>query len=148
MSKNIAKDFWKSKTLNEMNTEEWEALCDGCGKCCLIRLEDPDTLEVATTKVSCKLFDPKTCQCTNYSERQNIVPTCVQLTPSNIKELKWLPKSCSYRLVSENKELPSWHHLVSGNKNSIHEIKASMKNKTISEQDVNDEDWVSYIIED
>ncbi len=100
--------FWKTKTLDEMSEAEWESLCDGCGKCCLIGLEDEDTGEIHLTDVACKLFDAGTCQCSNYPERKKYVPDCVKLTPKNVPELHWLPKTCAYRLVAQKRDLFWW----------------------------------------
>lgn len=122
--------FWKRKTLHEMSHEEWESLCDGCGKCCLIGLEDEDTGQIYLTDVACKLFDGARCQCSDYANRQAKVPDCVQLTPDNVPTLAWLPKTCAYRLVSEGRDLYPWHHLVSGDPEAIHRANVSVRGKT------------------
>jgi uncharacterized cysteine cluster protein YcgN (CxxCxxCC family) len=122
--------FWKRKTLAEMNSVEWESLCDGCGKCCLIGLEDEDTGEIYLTDVACKLLDGATCRCSDYLNRKQKVPDCVQLTPENVSTLHWLPKTCAYRLVSEGRDLFEWHHLVSGDPDSIHRANVSVRGKT------------------
>ena len=108
--------FWKHKKLDEMSTEEWEALCDGCGKCCVLKLEDIDSGDVYYTDVGCKLLNCDTCVCTDYTNRTQIVPDCVILTPDNLADLKWMPTTCAYRLIYENQDLPEWHPLVSGDK--------------------------------
>src|ERR1044071_3731892 len=106
--------FWKRKTLKEMTLDEWESLCDGCAKCCLHKLEDPDTGELSFTNVACKLLDTKTCRCTNYAERTFLVPDCVELLPRNLGGLAWLPNTCAYRLLHEGKDLQWWDPLISG----------------------------------
>lgn len=141
------KEYWKFVPLNEMNKTQWEDLCDGCGKCCLIKLENEDTGETEFTNIACKLLDAKTCRCKNYTKRQSFVPDCIRLTPKKVAKLSWLPASCAYRLVYEGKDLPSWHHLKSGSKQSIHKAEASVKNKIISELNVNEDDWEDYIVE-
>jgi uncharacterized protein len=117
-----------------MTVAEWESLCDGCGLCCLIRLEDEDTGEVVPTKVHCRLFDPKTCGCTDYVNRKKVVTDCVKLTPGNIDDLYWMPPSCAYRRLNEGKALPRWHHLVSGDPELVHSLGISVRGKTINEQ--------------
>jgi uncharacterized protein len=104
--------FWKTKTLDQMNPEEWESLCDGCAKCCLVKLEDEDTGALAYTTLHCWFLDGKTCQCSDYANRRKYVPGCVQLTPAVVATVDWLPDSCAYRLVLAGKDLPDWHHLI------------------------------------
>jgi uncharacterized cysteine cluster protein YcgN (CxxCxxCC family) len=122
--------FWKTKSLEEMSEAEWESLCDGCGKCCLIGLEDEDTAEIYLTDVACKLFDSGACKCSDYENRRKRVPDCVKLTPQNIDELNWLPKTCAYRLVAQGRDLFWWHPLVSGDPNTVHEARVSVRGKT------------------
>lgn len=122
--------FWETKPLAEMSEAEWESLCDGCGKCCLIGLEDEDTGEIYLTDVACDLFDGAACRCSDYANRKSHVPDCVKLTPETIGELNWLPKTCAYRLVHEGKPLRSWHPLVSGDPESVHAANVSVKGKT------------------
>ena len=128
--------FWKSKSLQQMNKKEWESLCDGCGKCCLIKLEDADTKELFYTDVACHLLDAKTCQCNNYSKRKQLVDDCLQLEGDDVDDFKWLPKTCAYCLVHEGKDLPDWHYLISGDMNTVHQQKMSVQNRTVSETDV------------
>ena len=130
--------FWKTKTLAEMSDAEWESLCDGCAKCCLEKLLYEDTGEIDYTNVACRLLDIKTCRCTNYGERQRFVPDCVQLTADNIFQLKWMPSTCAYRLISEGKDLPDWHPLVSGDPNSAHKARASVRGRVVTEADAGD----------
>ncbi len=106
--------FWKRKTLEDMTTAEWESLCDGCGRCCLVKLEDEDTGIIHYTDVACTLFNPQTCRCNDYAHRQKRVPDCVRLTPHEARTLPWLPQTCGYRRIAEGKDLPVWHPLVTG----------------------------------
>lgn len=125
--------FWETKTLAEMSEEEWESLCDSCGKCCLIGLEDADTGEIYLTDVACKLLDIKLCRCSDYEHRKAKVPDCVKLTPETVGELNWLPKTCAYRLVHEGRPLFAWHPLVSGDPESVHKANVSVRGKAVSE---------------
>lgn len=130
--------FWKEKRLQDMTLQEWESLCDGCGLCCLHKLEDEDTAEVSYTNVACRLLELKSCRCKNYPKRKKLVPDCVVLKVEHISEFKWLPPTCAYRLISENKDLFDWHPLVSGTELSVHDANISVKNKVISERDAGD----------
>jgi hypothetical protein len=125
--------FWENLLISDWTNEEWEALCDGCGKCCLIRLEDEDTGDIHNTDVHCKLYDGDCGGCSNYSNRAKHVPDCVKLTPDNIYSLTWLPKTCSYRLITEDKPLFNWHYLVSGSRQSIIDAGMSIIGKTTNE---------------
>lgn len=138
--------FWQKYSLTELTLAEWEALCDGCGLCCLIKLEDEDTAEVVYTKVACKLLDCKTAQCSNYAQRQQYVPDCIELTPEKLKEITWLPPSCAYRRINEGKNLPSWHYLNTGSKQSVIRAKKSVAKRCISEQDIVAEDIEDYVV--
>ncbi len=122
--------FWKTKTLAQMTETEWESLCDGCGKCCLIGLEDADTGEIYLTDVACKLLDGQSCRCGDYAQRKTLVPDCVKLTPKNVPKLKWIPKTCAYRLVAEKRDLFDWHPLVSGDPESVHRANVSVRGRT------------------
>jgi uncharacterized cysteine cluster protein YcgN (CxxCxxCC family) len=122
--------FWKTKTLAEMTEAEWESLCDGCGKCCLVGLEDEDTGEIYLTDVACKLFDSGACRCSDYPNRQKLVDDCVKLTAQNVPELNWLPKTCAYRLVHQKRDLFWWHPLVSGDPDTVHQANVSVRGKT------------------
>jgi uncharacterized protein len=126
--------FWKTKTLAEMTDAEWESLCDGCGRCCLHKLRDDDTGEIAFTNVACRLLDTHSCRCSDYERRQKKVPDCVRLTPKSLAEIDWLPPSCAYRRVAEGKDLPWWHHLVSGDPDSVHKAGISVRHRVISER--------------
>lgn len=139
--------FWKTKSLTEMSTEEWESLCDGCAKCCLLKLEDEDTGEIAYTRLHCKLLDAGTCKCSDYANRKAIVPDCVKLTPKKIDEIKWMPRSCAYRLVAEGQDLADWHHLVCGDRDRIHREGHSIIGRTKSEDTVLEEDQIDWIVD-
>ena len=139
------KPFWQTKTLEQMSPAEWESLCDGCGLCCLIRFEDEDTGEIIPTRVACKLFDDQRCTCTDYVGRKKHVPDCIKLTPGNIEDLLWMPKSCAYRRLHEGRDLAWWHPLVSGDPESVHQAGVSIRGQTISEATLADpEDAVDY----
>lgn len=138
--------FWETKSLKQMTVLEWEALCDGCGLCCLVRFEDEDTGEVIPTRVHCKLFDSEACRCSDYVNRKQYVPDCIKLTPHNIEALEWMPPSCAYRRLHEGKTLPNWHPLITGDPDSTHKAGVSVRNQTISETEFDDiEDAVDHI---
>ena len=143
---NKEKPFWETIPLMEMNKQQWESLCDGCAKCCLHKLEDEDTGEVHYTEIVCRYLDRDTCNCTEYKHRQELVPNCVWLKPEDVKEFHWLPSSCSYRLISEGKPLPKWHHLRSGDKDLIHKRNQSMRRKGIPDDKIPEDDWQDHII--
>ncbi len=147
--RDIEPQFWKHKKLQHMTPKEWESLCDGCGKCCMNKLEDSESGEVEFTTVACRLFDDTTCLCACYPIRHQFVPNCVVLRPSNIAaHLYWLPQTCAYRLIYENKPLYSWHPLNSGSQETVHAAGVSMQDKTIPEFAVTVEHWEDYIIEE
>ncbi len=137
--------FWKTKSLSEMSREEWESLCDGCGRCCLNKLEDEDTGRFLYTKAACKLLDLKTCQCTDYPNRAKRVPDCVTLTPAIIGDLGWLPKTCAYRILDEGHELPWWHPLVSGRKETVDEAGITVKGVAYSEEGIAVDDLIDHL---
>ena len=126
------KPFWERKTLEQMTDDEWESLCDGCAKCCLEKLEDPDTGVIEYTNVGCPLLDIETCRCKNYPQRQKRVPDCIRLTPATISELRWMPSTCAYRLLSEGRPLPDWHPLVSGQADGVHRAEMSVRGRVVS----------------
>lgn len=130
--------FWKRKALGEMTPEEWESLCDGCGRCCLHKLEDEDTGEVAYTDVACRLLDTAGCRCTRYEARKRLVPDCVVLSPANLNDLPWMPATCAYRLINEGRDLEWWHPLISGRAETVREAGISMAGRVISERDAGD----------
>lgn len=141
-------EFWKLP-LRALTPPEWEALCDGCGKCCLNKLEYEDTGEVAFTRVACRLLDGESCRCMQYDIRHQFVPECVRLTPKSIADIAyWMPATCAYRLRFEGKPLEDWHYLISGDRNSIHEAGVSVRGWTVPEFEVPEEEWEDHIIED
>jgi len=141
--------FWKTKTLEEMTAAEWESLCDGCGKCCLAKLEDEDTGEIHWTTVACRLFDSGACRCSDYENRLAKVADCVRLTPENVRTISWLPGTCAYRLVAEGKDLYWWHRLVSGSPETVHDAGISVRGRvTASESDLAEpEDYFDHMLE-
>ena len=139
------KPFWEVKSLRQMTPAEWESLCDGCGLCCLIRFEDEDTGEIIPTRVACRLFDDDKCRCGDYANRKVLVPDCIKLTPDNIDDLLWMPKSCAYRRLHEGRGLADWHPLISGDPESVHRAGVSIRGQTISETSLADpEDAVDF----
>ena len=144
----LRKKFWETVPFDAMTTDEWEALCDGCGKCCLTKLEDADTAEVAYTNVACRLFDDATCRCSQYDIRKSIVPDCVIITPESIAQTAyWMPTTCAYRRLHEGKPLPDWHPLLTGDANSVHDAGMSMQARTVPEYEVAEDDLEDYVIE-
>ena len=141
-----APPFWRTKRLDEMSAAEWESLCDGCGRCCLVKLEDADTGRYLFTDVACRLFDSASCRCADYARRFRRVKDCVKLTPQTAKSLGWLPGTCAYRLLAEGKPLAWWHPLVSGSAETVHEAGISMRGQTVPETAVKDKDLEDHII--
>lgn len=141
------KPFWKTKSLAEMTDTEWESLCDGCGLCCLNKLEDWDTGEVVFTSVRCKLLDGDSCRCSDYPGRQAIVPDCIRLTLEQVNEIGWLPPTCGYRLVRDGEDLYWWHPLVSGDPETVHIAGISARGRTVSEDEVDAEDLEDYVVD-
>jgi len=146
----MGEPFWKRKKLGEMSAGEWESLCDGCGKCCLAKLEDEDTGEIHWTSVACRLFDAGTCRCSDYQNRLKKVSDCIRLTPENVVTIGWLPSTCGYRLVAEGKDLAWWHPLVSGSRETVHEAGISMRGRvSASETDMAEpEDYFDHVLDD
>jgi uncharacterized cysteine cluster protein YcgN (CxxCxxCC family) len=128
--------FWKTKTLQEMTTEEWESLCDSCGKCCLHKLEDEDSGEVFYTSVVCYLIDLDNCHCTQYANRCQLVPDCLDLKQHNFTEFNWLPSTCAYKLLAEGEDLPDWHPLVAKGPLAIHDAGVSIRSYAMKESEV------------
>jgi uncharacterized protein len=139
--------FWRRKTLAEMTPDEWESLCDGCGRCCLNKLEDEDTGRVYYTDVGCRLLDGTTCRCKDYQHRGELVADCVRLSPDNVADLKWLPPTCAYRLVARGRDLYWWHPLVSGDPETVHTAGISVRGRVgISEEDLSIEEYEERIV--
>ncbi len=131
--------FWRTTPMEEMTEAQWESLCDGCGLCCQVRLQDEDTDELTLTNLACRYLDLGTHRCTDYANRQRNVPDCVRVTPQNVRQLDWLPWSCGYRLVAAGHDLPEWHHLVCGDRERVHTEEISMRGELISEDEAEDE---------
>ena len=140
--------FWEEKSLDEMSKEEWESLCDQCAKCCTIRLEDIDTGSIFSTNVICKYLKQDNSECQCYKDRSKLVPDCITMTPSILADLDWLPSTCAYHLVRENKPLPSWHPLETGKKDSTIETGNSTQGKVVSEDNIHPDDIENFILED
>ncbi len=132
---NAALPFWERKTLFEMTAGEWESLCDGCARCCLNKLEDEDSGDIAFTEVACRLLDLETCRCQRYQERARLMPSCVILTPETVAGTSWLPQTCAYRRVHEGRGLAWWHPLVSGDPETVFLAAASVRGRVVGEQD-------------
>jgi uncharacterized cysteine cluster protein YcgN (CxxCxxCC family) len=126
--------FWEAP-IKSLDRQEWEALCDGCGKCCLHKLEDDQTGELHATNVACRLLDRTSCRCSNYKLRRVFVPDCVRLDAANLGKIDWLPSTCAYRLRAEDKPLHEWHYLISGDRETVHEAGISVRGWTISEDE-------------
>jgi uncharacterized cysteine cluster protein YcgN (CxxCxxCC family) len=140
--------FWKTKKLAEMNPEEWESLCDNCGKCCLHKLEDEDTGDIYFTSVACKLIDLDTCRCTRYAERTHLIPECLDIKHLEVRNYHWLPATCAYRLLNKGEELPSWHPLLTGSTDSVENADVSIRSFAMEESEVDDiDDLEDHIIE-
>lgn len=139
--------FWRRKPLAEMTASEWESLCDGCGRCCLNKLEEKGTDRTFYTDVACRLLDGKTCRCRDYAHRLEEVDDCVHLTPANLKKITWLPPSCAYVLLGQGKDLYWWHPLVSGDPETVHAAGVSVRSHLLAnEKDVPDEDLEDHIV--
>ena len=139
--------FWKTKSLSEMSQREWESLCDGCGRCCLNKLEDVESGAIHYTNVACRLLDLKRCRCKQYDQRAVLIPDCVTLSPKNIDEVGWLPHSCAYRRVAEGRDLAWWHPLVSGSHKTVHQAGISVRGKVISEKTIGADELEDNIID-
>jgi hypothetical protein len=139
--------FWKRKTLEQMTAREWESLCDGCGRCCLNKLEEEGTEKIFFTDVACKLLDHDTCRCTDYRNRLKKVPDCVGLTPAEVRSLDWLPPTCAYDLLAKGKDLYWWHPLVSGDPETVHAAGISVRGRVgASESQVPDDQLENWIV--
>lgn len=140
--------FWRVKALDDLSREEWESLCDGCARCCLIKLEDEDTGEVHLTRLSCRMLDTGTCRCRDYENRHASVPDCVAIDAAKVRSLNWLPSTCAYRVLSEGRDLAWWHPLVSGSPDTVHEAGISVRGWSRSEDSVSPAAIHRYIIRD
>lgn len=142
----MADQFWREKRLDELDAREWEALCDGCGQCCRVKLEDEDSGVVAVTDVVCELLDPVTCRCTDYVNRRARISDCIAMDIATVASLSWLPATCAYRLRAEGRELPNWHYLVCGDRDRVHSLGRSVRGKVERETDVETSDYESRIV--
>ncbi|MFT7559041.1 MAG: putative cysteine cluster protein YcgN (CxxCxxCC family) [Flavobacteriales bacterium] len=142
----MSKAFWKEKTLEQMNDSEWESLCDGCALCCLVKLEDEDSGDIAYTDVVCKYLNMDDCSCTDYKNRSVNVPECVSLNLERIQNFHWLPETCAYRLVSQGDDLPAWHHLITGEKATVHVYGPSVKDRAIVETQVHPDELQDRVL--
>ncbi len=142
----VVTEFWREKKLQDLTPEEWEALCDGCGRCCLIKLEDEDTAELYFTNVACHLLDLTRCRCRDYAHRAELVPDCLVLTSAPAEVYEQLPDTCAYRLRAEGRPLPDWHPLVSGDPESVHRVGISVRGKTVSEEYVHPDQVPEHMI--
>jgi uncharacterized cysteine cluster protein YcgN (CxxCxxCC family) len=140
--------FWKTTPLEAMTESQWESLCDGCGKCCAFTLEDEETGEMFRTRVACRLFDAAACGCGDYANRFTRVAQCIKVTPDNVRTLTFFPATCAYRLVALGSDLPDWHHLVCGDREEIHRRGKSIRGQTISETEVDDDDFEDHILDE
>jgi uncharacterized protein len=139
-------DWWNQLSLNELNQQQWEALCDGCARCCLHKLEDEETGDLYYTRVRCQYLDEQNCRCSDYANRSVLVPLCIKLDPQNSGALEWMPQTCAYRLRANNQPLPEWHPLVSGSPDSVHEAGISVRGRAISEEFVHPDGYDEYIV--
>lgn len=147
MVSSLTKDFWENQSLQELSPDQWESLCDGCGQCCLVKLEDEETAEVYRTNVSCKLLDVNTCRCKDYANRLQQVPECVQVSLEKTEQFDWMPETCAYRRLFEGKPLFSWHPLLSGSEETVHTAGVSVQAYAISEEYVHPDQLEDYISE-
>lgn len=140
--------FWQTIPFKELSTSQWESLCDGCAQCCAHKMQDEETDEIFFTNIVCQYLDQGKCQCTVYSDRHDYVPDCIKITPKNAKTLSWIPETCAYKRVANGKDLPEWHPLKTGNKESTQQANMNIQNKVISESDINMDDLEDFIVED
>jgi uncharacterized cysteine cluster protein YcgN (CxxCxxCC family) len=145
MTNNLRKFFWKKYSLDQLNQDEWESLCDGCAKCCLLKIVNKKKTYI--TNISCSKLELDSCRCSDYLNREKNVKACLKLTKDNLdKNSKFLPSSCSYKLISEGKPLPQWHHLISKEKDTVHSTNQSIKEYCVSENSINQENYEDHIV--
>jgi len=141
------KPFWETIPLASLTATQWEALCDRCGRCCLEKLTNRRNGKVYYTSIACTLLDTASCQCRDYHRRRRMVPQCIQLTPTNLRACRWLPRTCAYRLLSEGKKLPVWHPLISGNPDSVHDAGISIRGCVLHPMPPHTDDLEAYIVD-
>jgi len=146
MSSKSSGRFWEDTPIDELDRAQWDALCDGCGLCCIHKLEDEETGEMLPTNVACRLLDRHSGQCSNYRNRHAHVPECIRLTPARLQDIDWLPETCGYVRRAADKPLPDWHYLVCGDRDAVHRAGVSVRGWTVSEDDV--EHLEDHVIED
>lgn len=139
--------FWEEKSLKEMSNEEWDSLCDGCGRCCVWKFEDEDSGEILYTDIRCRLFNDSTCRCTDYQNRTTLIPDCMDTRTLTNTQYSWLPDTCAYRLLHEGKPLFDWHPLISGDKESVHKAGISVRKKTVCGDNLSEDDIMDHIID-
>ncbi|KAA0439623.1 MAG: YcgN family cysteine cluster protein [Candidatus Thioglobus sp.] len=139
-------NFWQTLSLKEMTKAQWESLCDGCGRCCLHKIEDEDSNEIYFSNVVCRYIDEETCRCTHYKTRQSLVPDCLSIYPDWAEKFRWLPPTCAYRLLSEGKDLFVWHPLISGSVDSVHLAGISVRGRTFKDDEIDPNDIHKHII--
>ncbi|MCH2191123.1 MAG: YcgN family cysteine cluster protein [Gammaproteobacteria bacterium] len=140
--------FWESKTLFEMTHEEWESICDGCAKCCLTQLQDDETEQLVFTNIACDLLNDNTCLCQDYDNRSDIVPSCVTMDAGNVEQAaEFAPPTCSYRLLLQGESLPEWHHLITKDKNTIHDKNRSVQGRVVFQREVEEDDYEDHVVE-
>jgi uncharacterized cysteine cluster protein YcgN (CxxCxxCC family) len=140
-----ATHFWEKKSLEELDQEEWEALCDDCGRCCLLKIEDEDNGDLFYTNVICEFHDSQRCRCTAYRDRSRLIPSCIKVTAAVARDVKWLPDTCAYRVLAEGRPLSDWHPLVSGDPASIHHAGISVRDKVVSEKYVHPDELPEHL---
>lgn len=139
--------FWETTALEDMTDDQWESLCDGCGRCCAVKLQDPDTGKIYYTRAACRLLDTESCRCTDYAHRARLVPDCVVLDPESARAFEWLPNTCAYRIIANGGSLRWWHPLVSGSADTVHEAGISVRGQLVSEQYIHAGEIPELIIE-
>ncbi len=139
-------DWWNTLPLQALDAEQWEALCDGCAKCCLHKLQDEETGEIFYTKVRCRYLDEESCRCGDYAHRSQLMPNCIQLAPDMAGDLQWLPVTCAYRLRAKGEPLPEWHPLISGDPETVHRAGVSIRGRAISDEYVHPDGYDEHIV--
>lgn len=144
----MSPEFWKSVPLHLLSDEQWESLCDGCGRCCLVRFEDESDQGVFYTRAACRLLDTRTCRCSDYANRFDAVPGCLSIRSLAIENYNWLPSTCAYRLLAGGEDLPWWHPLVSGDPGTVVEAGVSVAGRVFSEENIHPEELESMVLRD